>query len=452
MRTTPAPDWPQPATAWKRVLEAVDAAREIAESGTPNALADAVEYVRDFYNGGEVLRPSEPTSVTPDAAPVPFATIRADAEAFADQERVPLGLDAVDAAVGGGVLSGWVVTIGAFTGAGKTTLSCATAGSFAGRGHPTLFVTLENSRYEIAAKIAGIDPSATYPTLDIFDASRRLDVVEHVVSSWAEAHDGAEYAPALVLDYLQKLTTPENHSREREVAVACEAIQHLARRLGVIVIAAAQLSREGHRNGPDLTHFRESGLIEQVSDIALIGEKVGDDRLKVTVAKNRWGASGQEIDLAVDWARCALRTPGPGEIWTGLATTIIAFMSRRNVKDISVLELTRNMSYAGQHPKKYEINAAVAASAGRLVVVNNVVFIKSPSGSFSNTSSEPSVATSLGVASVASYPPTPPPRERRDPSLRVAADAAREATGGEPDVFGDIDTTERSDPFEAAAW
>ena len=117
----------------------------------------------------------------------------------------------------------------------------------------------------------------------------------------------------VVIDYLQLIDSPRDggrKSREREVAEMSRGLKQLARSLQVPVVCCAQLNREVE-NTPDkrprLSHLRESGSLEQDSDVVLflhrpemylLGEAANAvaGEAEVIVAKQRNGPTGT-VDL-----------------------------------------------------------------------------------------------------------------------------------------------------------
>tara|TARA_R110000796_G_scaffold7251_4_gene25016 strand:+ start:60 stop:650 length:591 start_codon:yes stop_codon:yes gene_type:complete len=76
----------------------------------------------------------------------------------------------------------------------------------------------------------------------------------------------------VLVDYLQ-LVKGTGHSREQEVALVARELKNVAKELNITIVALSQLSRgverrEGCR--PSLSDLRESGEIEQASDIVLL--------------------------------------------------------------------------------------------------------------------------------------------------------------------------------------
>ena len=75
-----------------------------------------------------------------------------------------------------------------------------------------------------------------------------------------------------LIDYLQ-LVKGVGSSREQEVAVVARELKNIAKELDVTIVALSQLSRAVERKDgcrPSLSDLRESGEIEQASDIVML--------------------------------------------------------------------------------------------------------------------------------------------------------------------------------------
>jgi replicative DNA helicase len=107
----------------------------------------------------------------------------------------------------------------------------------------------------------------------------------------------------IIVDYIQLMTPPQAENRQQEVAEISRALKLLARDLEVPVICAAQLNRNLEYRAdkrPGLGDLRESGALEQDSDIVLFlyreelyqsdGERTGATEL--IVGKHRNGPTG----------------------------------------------------------------------------------------------------------------------------------------------------------------
>ena len=122
----------------------------------------------------------------------------------------------------------------------------------------------------------------------------------------------------LIIDYLQLMRPQRDYSNPvQEVSEITRNLKGLARELNIPVIACSQLSRaaEGRPDQrPKLSDLRESGSIEQDSDLVLFiyrEDKVRRDSEKkniaeIIVAKHRNGPTG-EVELYFDEDRVSFR-------------------------------------------------------------------------------------------------------------------------------------------------
>ena len=108
----------------------------------------------------------------------------------------------------------------------------------------------------------------------------------------------------LVVDYIQLIEPADRRApREQQIAQTTRSLKQLARELQVPVVALAQLNRgiEGREDKrPRLSDLRESGAIEQDSDVVVFLDRPAtyddsktDDLAIATIAKNRGGRSGR---------------------------------------------------------------------------------------------------------------------------------------------------------------
>jgi len=108
----------------------------------------------------------------------------------------------------------------------------------------------------------------------------------------------------LIVDYLQLLhagLSGRQHNRQEEVATISRALKELAKDLGCVVLANAQLSRANEARQdrrPVLSDLRESGEIEQAADVvmfiyrsALGAGKMSNDA-ELIISKQRGGPIG----------------------------------------------------------------------------------------------------------------------------------------------------------------
>lgn len=134
--------------------------------------------------------------------------------------------------------------------------------------------------------------------------------------------EGLDY---VIIDYIQKITSPGAQNRTNEVGDVSRKLKDLANELKIPIVALAQLSRAvEHRTDkkPMLSDLRESGDIEQDADIVMFLYRVGyymdanerqnnsmaDDGYAI-IAKHRDGEL-EDIQLKFDSNIPAWKNPG----------------------------------------------------------------------------------------------------------------------------------------------
>ena len=118
----------------------------------------------------------------------------------------------------------------------------------------------------------------------------------------------------VVIDYLQLMNkTGSNENRTLEIAAITRDLKQLARELNIVIICLSQLnrnvdSRPGSDKSPILSDLRDSGSIEQDSDIVMFVQR-DDKDTRIIVAKNRSGPVG-EARLVFDGATATFKPSG----------------------------------------------------------------------------------------------------------------------------------------------
>jgi len=149
-----------------------------------------------------------------------------------------------------------------------------------------------------------IDDSAAIRVLEVRAKARRLKAEQRI--------------GMVVIDYLQLISGPSrSESRQQEVSEICRGLKAMAKELNVPVVALSQLARrteEREEGRPQLSDLRESGAIEQDSDVVIFLYRPGyyrarrtgkegsidpdrDRTTEVIIAKQRNGPTGK-IELA----------------------------------------------------------------------------------------------------------------------------------------------------------
>ena len=238
------------------------------------------------------------------------------------QEPIPCGIRSIDKALGGGLPSRGLVTLGAVSSVGKTTLALQWADHMAEAGRTVLFVTVEQSAEELVSKslsriMATISRSngrrirassqaiMSRAERDTWDAGdwekhealdeaciRYAGIVDdgngkrymHIMEAtkqptvsdiWTAAeritdHDGK--APIIFIDYLQLLAPEAGHERDSDKQVVDKnmlALRQMARELNTCVVVISSLNRAAYNGTVSLESFKESGSVEYSSDVLL---------------------------------------------------------------------------------------------------------------------------------------------------------------------------------------
>ena len=211
----------------------------------------------------------------------------------------------------GGFRSGSLYTIGARPAKGKTSigLQCAMVLS---REGAVAFSSLEMRREELHKRVISIAASIPMdstmnnrvtpeeweriarmrkeiaPNIAIDD---RAEVSVHDIRAFARSVHRTMPLSGIVVDYLQLMSSKDNRPRHEIVAEMSRQLKILARDLDVPVIALSQLNRNAEQRSdkrPSLADLRESGAIEQDSDVVILLHQE-DDTLLLDIAKNRQG-------------------------------------------------------------------------------------------------------------------------------------------------------------------
>lgn len=271
-------------------------------------------------------------------------------DAIADIERVRnragrivfTGLPSFDQSAGG-FLGGEMIVLAANTGMGKTSLATGIALFNAENNRPVCIVSLEMKQKEIATRIiaakAGVDTRSIRTGKisdrelnDMREAAETIRPTKLELWSPRDCTMGRIRAYAmqqkaagmtlLVIDYLQlvKPSNPKVNEFER-VTKTSNQIKELAMELDVPILALSQLSRESNYtrgkkskddkdNIPQLHHLRQSGAIEQDSDMVLFLHGQPHNR-QLVVAKHRHGECGT---LPVQWVAHEQRYADPADV------------------------------------------------------------------------------------------------------------------------------------------
>jgi replicative DNA helicase len=209
---------------------------------------------------------------------------------------IPTGFSRLDE-ICNGLHPGQMVTVAGRPGSGKSTLALDFARSAAVRHNKTTVIfSLEMGRLEIMMRL--LSAEATVPLSSMrsghmtdqdwqriarrsgelaeaplfIDDSANLTMME--IRAKSRRLKQRQDLQLIVIDYLQLMTSGKKvESRQQEVSEFSRAIKLLAKELDIPVIALSQLNRGPEQRNdkrPLLSDLRESGSIEQDSDMVLL--------------------------------------------------------------------------------------------------------------------------------------------------------------------------------------
>lgn len=232
------------------------------------------------------------------------------------------GLGSLDDVIGG-LKPGQLILAAGRPGAGKSVLCLDFARAAIRRATPTLFMSLEMHRDELLARIYAAEASVNlhrllngglrdYERANVrlarerlrpqpmhLDTTRTADLA--AVRSSARRIKGRIGLGLVVVDYLQLMTSAgrDTTNRVQELGDISRGLKLLAGDLEVPIVAAAQLNRAGEVRSdrrPQLSDLRESGSLEQDSDIVILihrpdyyDPKARPGEVDLIIAKNRNG-------------------------------------------------------------------------------------------------------------------------------------------------------------------
>jgi replicative DNA helicase len=226
----------------------------------------------------------------------------------------------------GGFQASDLITVAARTGIGKTSFLLNIAWRAAGLHHvPVAVFTLEVSPNQLTQRLLSMQTRIDSTKLRDADLTdEEFGIVGIEAGNLSEVPIYLDDTPALselqlrskarrlkldhhiglvIVDYLQLMRPHrEQENRVQQISQITRALKQLARELNVPVIAGAQLSRAIEmrtQQRPRLSDLRESGSIEQDSDVVIFLYPEGGDlphsgpvELTIEVAKHRHGQTG----------------------------------------------------------------------------------------------------------------------------------------------------------------
>jgi replicative DNA helicase len=312
----------------RRLIDAASQimARAYAIPEDPRKAADEAEGLMYAVSREDEKEEVVPVRTLVDESMLQLEQIHQRESAFAG---VPTGFVDLDQLLSG-LQPGNLIVIAARPGVGKSSLVTNLArnvavgeGTHDGAGAPVMMFSLEMSRWEIGMRL--LCGEARVP----WDKVRSGRVATEEWTRIVEAAENLHEAPLfivdsgnvtivdirakarrmkssrhglglLIVDYLQLMSGHGRYdNRQQEVAEISRSLKLLAKELEVPVIAVSQLNRNPESRGdkrPQLSDLRESGAIEQDSDIVMFIHRDDTDtdpstkgKADIIVAKHRNG-------------------------------------------------------------------------------------------------------------------------------------------------------------------
>ena len=229
-----------------------------------------------------------------------------------------VGFDAIDRCIGG-FRPGDFVVLAAATSGGKTSLACNMAANIARSGGAVLYISGEMLPAELGQRF--LQSSSGVWGSRIRDGNLhehewtemqmaagnmekwKLAIVGRTMTGGEIAHTARKYArkwrglDLLVVDYLQIMRSDNPRaSRHDQVGSLAWGLKQIAMDLPCPVMALSQFDRsavKGTKNPPSMFHLKESGDIENHSNIVVLMHtpdgQVGDREVWIRIAKARDG-------------------------------------------------------------------------------------------------------------------------------------------------------------------
>ena len=227
---------------------------------------------------------------------------------------IPTGIGPLDRNLH--ILPGNFILIGGRPSAGKTALSLQIAVEMAKQGRKVCYFSLETSPQILAQRIianqlyAPLEQVKTKKVpanqLDGLSKLRKLPLYIRSASgrnvAWIRAQALRMKAQVVMVDYVQIIRPDRSADRYQAITQISIGLHELAQTTGMVVIGAAQLSRNAAHTLPTNADLKESGQLEQDADAVLLLGNAEDGRSVCILSKNKEGRVG-EIPLAFDKER-----------------------------------------------------------------------------------------------------------------------------------------------------
>lgn len=270
-----------------------------------------------------------------------------------DTPCLSTGFEKLDSIIDGGLYEG-LITIGAISSLGKTSLVLQIADQVAEAGHDVLIFSLEMARAELMSKSISrhtlrlalaqkMDTRNAKTSRGITDGKRHINysrtetqLIQDAISEYGKYADrlfiqegvgniGTEQIrqtvekhirftgrrPLVIVDYLQIVAPYSDRATDKQVVDNCVLeLKRMSRDCKIPVIAISSFNRAGYKMEATFEQLKESGAIEYGSDIVIglqlkgAGEKNFDPtaekkknprQVELVILKNRQGRVGDKV-------------------------------------------------------------------------------------------------------------------------------------------------------------
>lgn len=231
---------------------------------------------------------------------------------------IPTPWDELNLFLNGGYYRGKMITVAGRPGAGKSLIGLNVAAMAAERGFKATVFSLEMGSVEVASRLisagAGVqlgqlirrkmdlETNGRVETYIADGAGMNLEIVDQprITVEQIVSHCRATKPDVIVVDYLQLIAATDSKvGREQQIAHMSRTLKVAAGELNASIWLCAQLNRggvdkDGKARLPVVSDIRESGAVEQDSDVILLLHRDASDDgvVKMVVGKNRNGRQG----------------------------------------------------------------------------------------------------------------------------------------------------------------
>ncbi len=245
----------------------------------------------------------------------------------------------------GGLQAGQIMTIGARTSVGKSLVICNIMRNISLRKKKVLYFDLEMTDYDFASRLlsaqARVNTSYFKHNRETLAKIGKTDIIDKLKKAQAELAEGEPIerydmtnlnieqvctkikashmkkpVSLVVIDHVGLVRASSKGEPPRiTISATMKAMKAIAKELGIAVIVGSQINRAG-TDYPQLEYLKESGSIEEDSDIVALLHRPTDSELnednkhnlEVFFAKNRAGRKGI-VTMYVDFG-CQLMLDG----------------------------------------------------------------------------------------------------------------------------------------------